>query len=500
MVDRRTTFRAGVACLLGVLFLASIASAQGSLGRLAGTVLDSSGGVLPGATVTLTNVQTNQTATTVTTDTGAFVFPQLQPGIYKVVVELQGFKTASYTDIAINVGQEYSLTARLAIGQLSETVEVTGASSPLVQTTTPEIVRTVEQKQILQLPVVNRDMTNLIRLQAGVPGVATRMNTGINGGRPTWTQVTQDGINVQDNFIRTNSLDFLPNRPSSDNVAEFSITTSVQGADSAGGASSVRMVTPSGTNRLRGSGFWQNRDNALAANSFFNNKSGVPKPLLKQNQFGASAGGPIMKDKLFFFGYYEGFRRKQAGAQNQTIAANADTFRACGATSSTSDGQVRSVNIVQAVGATLDPKMQQDVFSKIATYSNVNNYDRGDSKSDRILNTAGYRWDQNRQTVRNYYGGRVDYELSTKNRFEGIFTYSKDERRSPGPGFHQPGPAAGVHLVAGEAVRRRVALDGVVDAHERGPGGSQPGAGEVRGDPEARTRRSGSPARPPTCR
>ena len=430
-MNRRTTILTAAACLLGVLLVAAIASAQGSLGRLAGTVLDASGAVLPGATVTLTNVQTNQTAMAVTTDTGAFVFPQLQPGLYKVAVELQGFKTASYTDIAINVGQEYSLTARLAIGQLSETVEVTGASSPLVQTTTPEIVRTVEQKQILALPVVNRDMTQLIRLQAGVPGVSTRMNTGINGGRPTWTQVTQDGINVQDNFIRTNSLDFLPNRPSSDNVAEFSITTSVQGADSAGGASSVRMVTPSGTNRLRGSGFWQNRDNKLAANSFFNNKSGVAKPLLKQNQFGASAGGPIMKNKIFFFGYYEGFRRKQAGAQNQTVAANADTFQGVWRYVSTSDGQVRSVNIVQAVGATLDPKMQQDVFSKIASYSNVNNYDRGDSKSDRILNTAGYRWDQNRQTVRNYYGGRIDYELSTKHRFEGIFTYFKEKDDRP---------------------------------------------------------------------
>ena len=89
---------------------------------------------------------------------------------------------------------------------------------------------------------------------------ATARNTAINGGRPTWTQVTLDGINIQDNFIRTNSLDFLPNRPTSDNVAEFSITTSVPGADSAGGASSVRMVTPSGTNTFRGSVFEFNRD------------------------------------------------------------------------------------------------------------------------------------------------------------------------------------------------------------------------------------------------
>ena len=87
--------------------------------------------------------------------------------------------------------------------------------------------------------------------------------------------MTQDGINIQDNFIRTNSLDFLPNRPTSDNVSEFTITSSVAGADSAGGATSVRMVTPSGTNQFRGSAFEQNRDNEFAANSFFNNKSGV---------------------------------------------------------------------------------------------------------------------------------------------------------------------------------------------------------------------------------
>lgn len=426
MVKRRSRFRAGVTCLLAVLLVGGVAAAQGSLGRLAGTVLDSSGGVLPGASITLINTQTNQVATAVSTGTGAFLFAGLQPGNYRVAVELAGFKTANFNDVVINVGQEYSLTARLAIGQLSETVEVTGASSPLVQTTTPEIVRTVQQQQVLQLPIVNRDMTNLIKMMPGVPGVSTRMNTSVNGGRATWTQVTQDGINVQDNFIRTNSLDFLPNRPSSDNVAEFSITTSVQGADSAGGASSVRMVTPSGTNRIRGTAFWQNRDNALAANSFFNNKSGVPKPVLKQNQFGGSVGGPIKKDKLFYWGYYEGFRRKQAGAQNQTIAANADTFQGVWRWLGTQDGQVHSLNIVQAVGGTLDPKMQQDVFSKIAGYSNVNNYDRGDSKSNRILNTAGYRWDQNRQTTRNYYGGRVDYELNMKHRFEGIFTYSTD--------------------------------------------------------------------------
>jgi hypothetical protein len=425
---------------LSALLTVPAVHAQNVLGRLAGSVLDTSGGVLPGATVTLTNVATNQAQNAVTSSSGAFVFPALQPGVYKVVIELSGFKTATYTNVQVNVGQEYSITAKLEVGGISETVEV-AASSTLVQTTTPEVSQTVQQKQVLDLPLPGRDMTNLIRLQAGVAGTVTRMNTGINGGRPTWTQITQDGINIQDNFIRTNSLDFLPNRPSSDNVSEFTITTSVQGADSAGGASSVRMVTPAGSNTLRGSTWWWNRDSTFAANTFFNNASKTPKPKLKRNQPGGRLGGPIMKNKLFFFGYYEAFRQEQAGAQNVTIPANADfgdgVFRYVA-----TDGQLRSVNILQLTGQVADPKYKADVISKIPAASNVNNYDRGDSKAGRILNTAAYRFNQQRMTVRDYVGGRVDYELNSNHHFEGIFTWSRDTDDRPDLDFYSQGRPA----------------------------------------------------------
>jgi len=425
-----------------VLFLlslsaATVVQAQNPLGRLAGTVFDSSGGVLPGVSVTVTNVATNQSQSATTTATGVFVFPAMQPGPYKVTIELQGFKTATYRDVQINVGQEYSLTAKLEVGGVSETVEVT-AGSTLVQTTTPEVSQTVQQRQVLELPLPGRDMTQLIKLQAGVVGIQTRMNTGINGGRPTWTQITQDGINVQDNFIRTNSLDFLPNRPSSDNVGEITLTTSVQGADAAGGASAVRMITPSGSNSLRGSAFWWNRDSALAANTFFNNASNTPKPPLKRNQPGARLGGPIMKDRLFFFAYYEAFRQEQAGAQNVTIPANGDfldgVFRYMA-----SDGQLRSVNVLQLTNQTADAKYKADVLSKIPGPSNLNNYDRGDSKAGRILNTAGYRFNQQRMTVRDYVGGRVDFELNPKHHFEGIFTWSRDNDDRPDLDFYSQG-------------------------------------------------------------
>ena len=423
MVHCRHRFHFAALCLVGVL-LAGPAAAQTVLGRVAGSVLDASGAVLPGATITLTNVATNQAATSIASDTGAFIFPQVAAGTYKVVVELQGFKTATYSDVIVNVGQEYSLTARLELGQLSETVEVLAGVS-LVKTTTPEVSTTVQQKEVLALPIPGRDVTNLIRLQAGVPGIAQRSSTAIDGGRPTWTQVTVDGINVQDNFIRTNSLDFLPNRPTSDNVSEISITTSVSGADSAGGATSVRMITPSGSNTFRGSVFEANRNSDLSANSFFNNKSGVPKPFLNRNQFGARLGGPIKKNKLFFFGYYEGFRQVSMTAQNNTIPVRDDwgqgVFRYAAL-----DGTVRSINVLQSVGVPLDSKIQSIALANMPKASVVNNFDVGDSRSDRPLNTAGFRFNQKDLNNRDQYGFRIDYELNASHRFEGIFSYFKE--------------------------------------------------------------------------
>jgi len=219
--------------------------AQGTLGRLVGTVLDSSGGVLPGATVTLSNGATGFRQAEVTNAQGAFTFSQLPVGTYRVAIELAGFKSATYNSVVINVGQEYSLTSRLEVGAVAETVEVI-AGAAIVQTTTPEVGTTVQQQQVLAIPLANRDITNLINLQAGVPAITNRQNTVINGGRPTWTQVTMDGINIQDNFIRTNSLDFLPNRPTSDNVAEFR-TSSTAARSSSTAARSLRRTRSSTT-------------------------------------------------------------------------------------------------------------------------------------------------------------------------------------------------------------------------------------------------------------
>ena len=411
------------ALIVAILWSAA-ASGQTAFGRLAGTVFDDTGGALPGVTVTLQNAPTGQTQTTATTEAGAFLFPQVQPGVYTVTLVLAGFRTATFTDLDIHVGVERSLTARLEVGPLTEAVTVRAGGS-LVQTTTPEVTQTVVQRQIADLPLNGRNPIELIRLQAGVPGILNRTTTAINGGRPTWTQLTLDGINIQDNFIRTNALDFVPNRPTADTVSELTITTAVPGAEAAGGATTVRLTTPSGTNSFRGNVFGFNRSNTRGSNSFFNKRSGLPTPELTRNQFGATLGGPIVRNRLFFYGYFEGFRLRTQVTQNSVIPLHDDllrgAFRYVGA-----DGQVRAADVLRLSGLGLDPLVQRDILARVPASRLVNNFDVGNSAEARRLNTAGYRFLQRSLTDRNQSGLRVDYEATPAHRFEANYAWFRE--------------------------------------------------------------------------
>jgi carboxypeptidase family protein len=409
---------------LVLVLLASAASAQTTLGRLSGTVLDASGAVLPGATIMLTSEQTNQVQTAVSGEGGAFLFPQVLVGTYKVEISLQGFRTTTFTKVSIAVGQEYALTARLELGNVTENVTVEAGTS-LVPTTSPEVSTTVVQEQIVSLPLNGRNPISLVQLQAGVASLG-RTNTAINGGRPTWTQVTQDGVNIQDNFIRTNSVDFVPNRPTSDNVGEFSIVTTAQGADNAGGASQVRMITPSGTNSFRGNAYEYNRNSRFASNTFFNKRSNLPISYLNRNQFGGSVGGPIARDKLFFYTNYEAFRQHQQAAQNYTIPVRSDLLTGNFRYVSTTDGSVRQANVLQLAGQAIDPAVQSAILALYPSPDKVNSYDSGDSRADRILNTARYRFLQDDFNDRNQWVTRADYELNSNHRFEMIYSYIRE--------------------------------------------------------------------------
>ena len=432
----RASFSKLLSAVVTLALFGAIASAQGVFGRLAGSVFDQGGGVLPGVVITLTSEQTGQVQTTTTGENGAFLFAQVQPGLYTVTMTLAGFRTAKLENIEIDVGAERSLTTRLEVGEVQETVDVSGGS-PLVQTTTSEVTQTVVQRQISELPLLNRDPLALIQLQAGVPGIATRTATAINGGRPTWTQVTQDGINIQDNFIRTNALNFSPNRPTSDTVSEFTITTAVPGVDAAGGATTIRMITPSGTNRFRGDLFGFNSNNSRGANSFFNKREGLPKPDVSRTQFGGALGGPLVRNRLFFFGYYEGSRQSAQVTQNNTVPAHDDFLQGVFRYVGSGDRQMHAVNVLQAAGLRLDSVVARDILARVPSASSVNNFDVGNSTADRVLNTAGYAFLQDSLNRRNQWGTRVDFEASPRHHFEADYAWFHEvDDRSDIDGVH----------------------------------------------------------------
>ncbi|MBL8185575.1 MAG: carboxypeptidase regulatory-like domain-containing protein, partial [Blastocatellia bacterium] len=199
-----------IAFLLTV-FSAATVFAQGTTGRLSGTV-SGPDGVLPGATVTATDNTTGRETTTTTNQAGFYQFPQLEFGTYTITVTASGFKTLKATQQKIDVGRDAAFNPTMEIGEVTAEVVVT-AGSDIVTQGTAQVSNTVSPQQILSLPLLTRSPLTLTTLQAGVSSNSAQ-NTTINGLRTTFTNITRDGINIQDTFIRTNATDFAPGRPS----------------------------------------------------------------------------------------------------------------------------------------------------------------------------------------------------------------------------------------------------------------------------------------------
>ena len=336
------------------IFLALLACAAFSqdAARLTGTVVDSSGAPIQGASVELSLSGTTTPLSRVSTnDRGLFTFPGLRPGNYDLAVEAAGFRRQTVRDLRLETGRERSLSAvKLEIGAVAEAVEVV-ADAAAIQTSNAEVSTTVTNEQISKLPVFNRSPLGLITTQAGV--TSGRGPTTINGMRVSFSNVTFEGVNIQDNAVRTNNLDFLPNLLLLDQVAEMTIATSNIQSNVGGGAAQVTFTAPSGSNQYHGSAFWYNRNNAYAANTWFNNRDGIARPFLNQNQFGGSVGGRIIQNKLFFYSNVELFRLRQQSSLNRTIltatARQGDyIYRGAG-------GVPQTVNLLRLKGLSIDP-------------------------------------------------------------------------------------------------------------------------------------------------
>lgn len=396
--------------------------AQVTTGRIAGSVVDASGAAVPGATVQLTLVEGGLAASTVTTTEGLFVFTGIMPATYDVTIEAKGFAKKSIRQVKVDPGRETSLPAAvLEVGSQTEIVEVS-ATVQGVQTTNAEVSTTITADQMRRLPMLNRSPLALITSQAGVT-YNGRTNTIINGQRPSFSSVTLDGVNIQDNYIRTNALDFLPNLLLLDQVAEVTVLTSNSSAAVGGGSSQIIFTTPSGSNAYRGSLYWSNRNKAVAANTWFNNRDGIARPPYNQNQGGGSFGGRIIRDKLFFYTNYEAFRLHQQSSRNTTILT-ADARNGI-YTYRDSAGQVRKVNVLQTMGVRMDATISS-LLQKVPGPEKINNYRTGDSSETLLRNTAGYNYVLRNNRIRDNVTAKGDYIRSTRHTFSGTFAWNRD--------------------------------------------------------------------------
>lgn len=300
--------------IMFVLMLTTVvtttASAQGGAGQVSGTVADVNRAVVPGAAVTLTSLSTGQQRSTTTNDSGDFAFTLLPAGSYKLEVVATGFKTVVDEDVRVNVTQTTSLPIFLDPSAVAGMVTVT-SEAPFVQRESSQVGRVIEEQTLRQLPLPTRNFQQLLTLSPGASASVsnnTELGRGdaiitVNGQRTTSNNVRINGIDA--NSIGTNST---PNIavPSTDSIQEFIVQTSLYDASqgrNAGG--NVEAITKSGGNEYHGNAYYFFRNKSLNANDFFLNSAGQPRPELSRNQFGGTLGGPIIKDKLFFFGSYQ---------------------------------------------------------------------------------------------------------------------------------------------------------------------------------------------------
>jgi hypothetical protein len=298
-----------LSALLTLLMLYGSVPAQAGNSSVRGTVLDPEKKAMVGATVTLTSLETNAVRTQVTNESGSFTFDLIPPGTYKVEAEASGFKKAVVASIRAQVDKATNLELQLEIGQITESVSVSaGANEIALNKGDASLGNNFGSKQITQLPLESRNVVGLLSLQPGVTPQGY-----VAGSRADQANITLDGVDVNE---QQTGLDPITDeafssvlRSTPDSVQEFRVTTS--NANATQGRSSgaqVSLVTKSGTNTFQGSLYEFHRNTATTANDFFNNRVGESRPKLIRNLFGGSIGGPIKKDRLFFFYNYEGRR------------------------------------------------------------------------------------------------------------------------------------------------------------------------------------------------
>lgn len=412
--------------LAGLAFcFATAAFAQsGATGTIVGTVSDSSGAVVPGATVVITNTAKNLNQQTVTTSAGTYSIPSLLPGSYSVAVTANGFSKQTITGVDLAVGKEVTVDIRLQPGAVNESVNV-AASAIALDRENAAVGQVITEKQVVDLPLNGRNFTQLLLLGAGAvqnsgeQGIY-RANQGdaltIQGARPDSNQYMLDGITINDTYYQTPAL-----IPSIDALQEFQEQTKGYSAAYGGGANQINLTTKSGTNQLHGTAYDFLRNSALDARNFFDLSTISP---LRQNQFGYTLGGPVWIPKLynggdrtFFFAEYEGLRTRSS----QVAFANVPTTAELSGVFP--DTIINPATKAPYLNNTI-PQSQFSQFAKSAiAHFPAPNVD---------LAQGNYRFTQPIPANTDQQSYRIDHRLSANDNFFGRYTQAEYSIAQPG--------------------------------------------------------------------
>src|SRR5215467_4708424 len=314
--------------LLLSLFVSFNAFSQSTSATLGGTVQDATGAFIPGVTITATNTGTGIVTTVISNEAGAYQFASLQPGTYDVKAELTGFQPSLAKAFQLGGAQQARFNFTLQVGAAATTVDVSVAADSLLATSSSSVGSVLFEYKIRDLPLGVRDVFGLVAATPGVQGSGDQMIGNFAGGRLSAANTTRDGINVSAGRFEDGAWSITYTSP--DLVEEVKVVAAPVDAQTSRGVGQVSMVTRSGTNDFHGTVFWANHNSVLDASSWFNNFNGVKKDFDNRNQYGGRVGGPIFKNKTFFFLLFEGQRdikRQQAVGNTLTDMARAGIFR-----------------------------------------------------------------------------------------------------------------------------------------------------------------------------
>ena len=419
--------------------------AQTSNSTLGGTIADTSGALIPGVTVTATNTQTGIVNTAITNEAGVYHFASLQSGIYNVAASLPGFQTQAVKALKLDFSEQARLNFTMQVGAVSTTVDVTAAVENVLASSS-SVGMVLPKYKVTDLPLGNRDVLALTATMAGV--VQGNQTASFAGSRTGAVQTMVNGIAVNDGRYQTGV--YSATQLSPDLVSEIRIIVSSADAETGRGSGQVQVSTRSGTNAFRGSLFYTNHNSALDSNTWFNNFNGVKTDYSNRNQFGGRFGGPVIRNKTFFFFVYDGQRTLQKANVNApvyTAEARQGIFRYFpGVQNANALAANPTVDVLgnprlNGVAATpqsfnvftRDPNRPTfDPYMKtlMAAMPLPNNWSTGDG-----LNTANYQYRQRQRGTESPFSGavevnrdqlnfRVDQNFNSKNKF--FFTYSHE--------------------------------------------------------------------------